>query len=220
MPKKSKYVQSKIFEKKIKSPFMIYADFESILVPQENGKQNPKDSYTNKYQKHIACSYGYKLVCVDDKFSKPFNNFINNMIKEKKYCSGVMKTHFKKELVMTKEDSYDFKNSYKYWIYDNDYIDNDIKVRDHCHIAVKCRDSGHINGNINLILNYKTSAVFNNLKNYDFHLIKQLLGKFSFKINVIQNGEEKYKSFTINNKSSFLDNFQFLSSSLDSLFKT
>ena len=26
-------------------------------------------SYMNKYQKHVACSYGYKLVCVDDKFS-------------------------------------------------------------------------------------------------------------------------------------------------------
>ena len=46
-------------------------------------------SYTNKYQKHVACSYGYKLVCVDDKFSKPFKthlgkyavyNFINSMV--------------------------------------------------------------------------------------------------------------------------------------------
>ena len=46
---------------------MIYADFESILVPEDNGKQNPEESYTNRYQKHIACSYGYKLVCVDDK---------------------------------------------------------------------------------------------------------------------------------------------------------
>ena len=49
---------------------MIYADFESILVPENNGKQIPEEYYTNKYQKHIACSYGCKLVCVDDKFSK------------------------------------------------------------------------------------------------------------------------------------------------------
>ena len=27
-----------------------------------------------KYQQHIACSYGYKLVCVDDKLSKPFKH--------------------------------------------------------------------------------------------------------------------------------------------------
>ena len=29
---------------------MIYVDFESILVPENNGKQNPGESYTNKYQ--------------------------------------------------------------------------------------------------------------------------------------------------------------------------
>ena len=37
-----------------------------ILVPENNGKQNPEESYTNKYQKHIACSYGYKLVYIND----------------------------------------------------------------------------------------------------------------------------------------------------------
>ena len=36
---------------------MIYAGFESILVPEDNGKQNPNESCTNKYQKHVACSY-------------------------------------------------------------------------------------------------------------------------------------------------------------------
>ena len=72
MLKKGEYIKFKNFERKIKSPFMIYADFESILVPEDNGKQNPNESYTNKYQKHVACSYGYKLVCVDDKFSTPF----------------------------------------------------------------------------------------------------------------------------------------------------
>ena len=44
---------------------MIYADFESILVPEDNGKQNPNQSYTNKYQKHVASTCGYKLVCLE-----------------------------------------------------------------------------------------------------------------------------------------------------------
>ena len=47
----------------------------------------------------------------------------------------------------------------------------------------------------------------------------QELGKFNLKINVIPNGLKKYISFSINNKLSFIDSFQFLSSSLDSLFK-
>ena len=53
------------------------------------------------------------------------------MIKEGKYCSDVMKKHFIKELVMSKEDNQDFEYSTKYWICENDYIDNDVKVRDH-----------------------------------------------------------------------------------------
>ena len=32
---------------------MSYADFESILMPKDNGKQNPDESYANKYQKHV-----------------------------------------------------------------------------------------------------------------------------------------------------------------------
>ena len=56
MPKKGEYVKFKNFERKMKSPFMIYANFESILVPIYNGKQNPNKSYTNKYRKHVACS--------------------------------------------------------------------------------------------------------------------------------------------------------------------
>ena len=54
---KSEFVKFKNYEKKKKSPFIIYADFERILVPGNNGKKNPNESYTDKYQKHIACCY-------------------------------------------------------------------------------------------------------------------------------------------------------------------
>ena len=50
-----------------------------------------------------------------------------------------MKKHFNKELVMTKKDNKDFENSTKCCICDNDYIDNDVKVRDHCDVAGKYR---------------------------------------------------------------------------------
>ena len=53
---------------------MIYENFESILVPEDKGKQSLNKSYTNKYQENVACNYGYKLVCIDDKFSKPFKS--------------------------------------------------------------------------------------------------------------------------------------------------
>ena len=68
-------------------------------------------------------------------------------------------------------------------------------------------------------LNHKLSVVFHNLKNYDSHLIMQKLCKFNHKINVIPNELEKNMSFTINNKLSFIDSFQFHSFSLDSQVK-
>ena len=66
----------KNYEIKKKSPFIIYADIENILVTENNGKKNSKGSNTNKYQKHIACSYGYKLVCVDNRSSKPVKSYL------------------------------------------------------------------------------------------------------------------------------------------------
>ena len=207
---------------------MIYADFESIIVLEDNGKQNPNESYTNKYQKHAACSYGCKFVCGNDKLSKPIKsylgkdavyNFISSMIEESKYCSEVMKKHFNKEPVMTKKDSEDFENSAKCCICDNAYVDGDVKVRDHCHTTGKCRCPAHRDCNINVKLNHKIPVVFHNLKNYDSHTAMQGLGKFNRKINVIPNGLEKFMSFSINNKSIFIDSVQFLNSLIDSLVK-
>ena len=79
--------------------------------------------------------------------------------------------------------------------------------------------AAHTDCNTNFNSNQKSSAVFDNLKNYDSNLIMQELGKFNFKVNVIRNGLQKYMIFIINNKLLFLDNFLFISSSLDSLVK-
>ena len=115
---------------------------------------------------------------------------------------------------MPKEDNEDVKNSTKCWIWDNDYTDNDIILRGHCHITGKYRSSVHRDCNINLKLNHKTPIVFHNLKNYDSHLTMQELGKFNLKITVIP-----IIPNIINNKLNFIDSFQFLSFSLDSLVK-
>ena len=101
----------------------------------------------------------------------------------------------------------------------NDYVDNEVKVRDHCHITGKYRGSAHRDCTIKVKIDPKIPVIFHNLKNYDSHLIMQELGKFNLKINVIPNGLEKYMSFTINNKFHIFDSFQFITSSLDSLVK-
>ena len=105
-----------------------------------------------------------------------------------------MHVHFNKEPVMNKKDNEDFEDSTNCWICDNDYFDNDIKLRDHCHITRKYRASAHRDCSINVKLNRKIPAVFDKIKNYDLNLNMQELGKLNLTKwigKVILNGLEK-----------------------------
>ena len=59
------------FKKQLPVPFVIYADFEAITEKIDNCQRNDNKSYTEAYQNHRDCGYGYKVVCCyDDKFTK------------------------------------------------------------------------------------------------------------------------------------------------------
>ena len=86
----------KNYFKQILVPFKIYADFECNLESVESYE----GSYSKKYQDDIPCSFAYKLVCVDDKFTNPIVAFrgenaayvfIKAILKEHEYCKKVMK---------------------------------------------------------------------------------------------------------------------------------
>ena len=64
------FIEFKNFNRKIPVPFKIYANFECLLKSCDFGFDSDCFSYTKKYQDHIPCSFAYKLVYVDDKFSK------------------------------------------------------------------------------------------------------------------------------------------------------
>ena len=59
---------------------------------------------------------------------------------------------------MNKEDNEDFRNSTKCCIWDNDYVENDVKIRDHCHTTGKYRGSAHRDYNISIKLNHEISV--------------------------------------------------------------
>ena len=56
----------------------------------------------------------------------------------------------------------------------------------------------------------KFLSYFTIYKSNDSHFITQELSKLNLKIKVIPNGLEKYMSFTINNKLTFIDTSNFL----------
>ena len=70
-----------------------------------------------KYQDRIPCSFAYKVVCIDDRFTKPIAvyrdenvayEFIKASPKEYEYCKKVMNKHFNKNLIMSKEEEHSF----------------------------------------------------------------------------------------------------------------
>lgn len=72
MPEKGSNVQFTGNHKQLKSPFVIYPEFEyNLKEAQKTNRNNPNESYSNKHQDHIACSYEYKLVDFDNIFGKP-----------------------------------------------------------------------------------------------------------------------------------------------------
>ena len=232
------------FHKHQAVPFIIYSDFESITEKISGCKPNNDKSYTEAYQKHTDCGYGYKVVCCyDDKYTKPTQiyrgekavyKFMENMLEEVKYCKKTMKRFFNKPLKMTQDDEDKFKKATECHICDKEYTEKDIRVRDHCHITGKYRGSAHQECNLSLRINpeeIKIPVIFHNLRGYDSHFIMQEIGAIiknhtyidkkgkekQMNINAIPNNMEKYMAFMLGKHLTFLDSFQFMSSGLDKL---
>ena len=99
-------IDFKNYFKQLSVSLKVYADFECNAQSVESYG----GSYSEKYQDHIHCSFAYKLVCVDDKFTKPIvvfrgenaaYEFIKAILKEYQYCKKVMNKHFNKILIMS-----------------------------------------------------------------------------------------------------------------------
>ena len=189
-------IKIEYYFKQIPVPFKIYADFECNFKKI----QCNEGSYTKKYQDHIPCSFTYKIVCNDDRFSKSSiiyrgenaaYEFIKAILEKHKYCKKIMNKHFNKNLITTEEEENLFQQSNKCWICKK-LIDNDKdKVRDHCHISGKFRGAAHKSCNLNFKLTKKAPVIFHNVRGYDSHSVFNELDKFVIKIKLIPNGLDK-----------------------------
>ena len=87
------------YVKQLPVPFKIYADLECNLKDVEICE----GSYTKKHHDHVPSSYAFKVVCINDRFSKSIvvfrgknaaYEFIRAILKEYEYCKKIMKEHF------------------------------------------------------------------------------------------------------------------------------
>ena len=201
-------IKFKNYFKQIAVPFKIFADVGCNSEKNHINNKDKNTSYTEKYQNHIPCSFPYKLVCTDDKFSKPVvlykgtnatDKLIEVILEEYEYCKQIIREHFNKNLSMSVKNDAKFQSSNKCLISNKLFTEEDKEVSDHDHITGKYRGSAHSYCNINLKLTKKVPVILHNLRSYDSHLIMEKISKSDVEISVISNGLEKYMAFTINN---------------------
>ena len=126
-----------------------------------------------------------------------------------------------KPMIFNANNQRDFALATKCFICGEDFVDGDVKVRDHCHFTGRYRGCAHRDCNLQFAMKYYKIPVFlHNLKNYDSHLIIERANELSEKnkIEVIAQNSEKFITFAFKNIC-FKDSFSFLSSSLDKLVK-
>ena len=66
LPNPSTKLKFEQYCRKMRVPFVIYADFESVIKPINICQSDPTQSYTNRYQKHIPISFCFYIKCFDD----------------------------------------------------------------------------------------------------------------------------------------------------------
>ena len=100
MPEEGSTVYFHNHQKQLPGPFVIYADLEAITKKIDTCSPPGGRAYTQAYQKHEPCGFGYKVVChYDQKYSEPaviyrgenvIEKFIQHLFEEVKDCQKVI----------------------------------------------------------------------------------------------------------------------------------
>ena len=192
------------FENKMKAPYVVYADTESIIEPTASSNT---DTNTVQTSEHVPCSFAYVITRSDGLVH-------SEQLYRGEDAMDVFFQWLEEELVEIREDlkkerplemtqlNWDTHHAAtKCWICDDpfeDYSDGDThglwKVKDHCHITGEYRRAAHSKCNLLLWIEpYHTPipVFFHNLKNYDSHHLVSAIGRTEVKETVCtkENGE-------------------------------
>ena len=211
---KNKYMKFKNIAKMLKVPYVIYADFESLLIPtDEPGRKH----------EHQPCGYSYLIVStLPNQHFQPvcyrgpnvLEHFFENILNDGDILADVLKD--KKEINMTDEDETHYRQTATCHICKCPTPPDD-KVQDHCHLTGKYRGPAHNLCNLAYQKATFIPVFFHNLEGYDSHLLMQHLGTYkNRKLSCISKNMEKYISFSLG-PLRFLDSLSFMSESLASL---
>ena len=232
------------YNKSMRVPFVIYADFEAFTQKLDDDKpRDNKSSYTSQYEKHSPSGFCYYIKCSFDEsydqkvmYTKRSEDEDVSQIFVERLEYDIRRLYhryykFPKKLFLTEEDLDKFEKATKCHICDKP-LGKD-RVRDHCHLTGKFRGAAHNGCNINYKIPKFFPVIFHNLSGYDSHLFIKNLGTTGGNISCIPNNEEKYISFTkriivdtfnkdgkdidVKRDIRFIDSFKFMACGLSSL---
>lgn len=228
MPERGSFLRFKHFERLQDVPFVIYADFESLLDPCLD--ENMFSPNTVNIQKHIPAAFAYYVVCSYDNSLNKYRTYRGENCAETflHYLQKDITKIYKRlnkvvPMIFTEFDRNKFEEADNCSICALPLFDD--KVRDHCHLTGKFRGAAHSYCNIQFKLPKFVPVFFHNLSGYDCHLFIKQLGELPGRIKVIAKTKENYISFTkFFNVSDnqyiavrFVDSFKFLGASLEKL---
>ena len=192
--------------RKMRVPFVVYADFECITEPiLEVGPKENKS--TDKYQQHKPSGFTYLIKCFNDRVYYPklerrvitssnddiaqqFIDSLENDVRDMNKKTPANKKYPNK----TPWDFLDFEKATTCHIC-GDLLGDD-KVWGHCHFTSEYRGAAHNSYNLNFKVPKFIPIIFHNLSGYDSHLFITNLSKSPGEIKCIPQTEEKYISFS------------------------
>ena len=71
MPAQGTKIEFRNYDRSMRVPFVIYADFEAFTEQLDSCQPNPDYSYINQYQLHAPCSFCYCIKSIDDSIYPP-----------------------------------------------------------------------------------------------------------------------------------------------------
>ena len=218
MPDKNPIVRYSNGQHQFKVPFIMYADFESILEliqppqgapgsqsdPLQGAKNNPNIPSTRIINSHKPSRW-----CLHTKFA--YDGEVKNPTTQyrgvdcvEKFCEKIISeakrlySSFPEipMLPLTKSQLKKHKKAKECHVCFKEFKDKG-NVRDHCHYTGVYRGAAHFGCNLRYKIPNYIPVVFHNLAEYDAHLFIRELAKYTTNIGVIAKNIEDYISFSI-----------------------
>ena len=222
----SKQAQLKFFNYKFctMAPFVIYADFESIL--DQLGRQSTQTTYS---QQHKVCAAAaifcstlgqYNQLTVMKVGENALTEFLDVLIEWETAIVEELRTNrpMKRMSAQTREE---YENAMDCCICRHPFEEGDPKepkVRGHDNITGFILGAAHRQCNLERLVSFKIPVFFNNFRGYDAHLIVHEFGKRpDSEIKVISQNIKKYLQVEWRKNMVVRDSLQFLTAFLEQL---